>query len=175
MKSVRIPLKIARDIRDIVAKANALYQTETTRHALIALGDAMAPKKFVVAARKARRAKQQTRKEKTAAIYEQVAKRADGHCECCGEVFTENSFSWSPQMDHFHSGANKRALESVEGCWLVAALCHQLKGISKPSRRYWLKTFLAHSKRHGLNGEPQRKAQAELDSLSAQSQQEFSR
>ncbi len=81
----------------------------------------------------------------TRKIYEAVARRADGRCECgCGRWLI------APQMDH---ALSRRVRESVQNCWMLEALCHQEKTDSNPSAAAWLTRFIAHCERHGYAGE----------------------
>ena len=88
-------------------------------------GRALEPKKFVLAenfSEVRRKAKKLTRKEKTASVHEKVSERANGFCECgCGISLTA-FWPYRGEMDQFHWGQNKRALESVEGVLDARAL-----------------------------------------------------
>ena len=96
-----------------------------------------------VARKAAKGAKRATKRERTSAIYDAVAKRADGKCEACGLVF-----SWEnrAEMDHFF-GRGKVA-QSEANCWLICWACHLRKTRNLPSAKAWLDRFVTHARFH---------------------------
>lgn len=155
-------------LRDLRRYLCSLAEPDPEGNRLIdAIEAALKPKRAVVAAGKVRAKQRRTRKAVVSAIRAKVVTRAGDFCECGCLHFTVSAYG-PGQMDHFHGGASRRALESVEGCWMLLPLCHSAKTSSIPSRKYWLKKFLRHSAICGYRAEPQRKAQAELESLELQ-------
>lgn len=100
---------------------------------------------------------------KTMAVYDAVATRAAGMCECgcdraLGDVL---SFYAAPEMDHFWGRARA---ESVETCWMLRAECHRDKTNNRPDRREWLGRFAQHCLRYEYRTE-RRRALDRKDSL----------
>lgn len=76
-------------------------------------------------------------------LYQQVAARAAGRCECgCGASLSR----WGQEADHFFG---RRHAESLETVWMLAPRCHFAKTRNHPSRGEWLLKFIAHCGRHG--------------------------
>jgi len=107
-----------------------------------AVDSALRPKRAVTSARKVRRIKTAARRQKTSDIRDLVAARASGSCEACGSVH-------ELQLDHFFGGSSRKALESVDTCWLLCAECHRQKTVNLPSPTVWLARFMIHAKSHG--------------------------
>lgn len=85
-------------------------------------------------------------KELRAAIFE----RSEGRCECgCKRRITWRSYNLPGfEPDHFLGRA--RAPQSPVNTWALAPECHRAKTENKPSRRWWLTTFLQHLQAHGF-------------------------
>lgn len=99
---------------------------------------------------------------RTMEVYDAVRLRAGGQCECgCGRAFHDGPMLDSaPEMDDFFGGAKHR---NSRECWMLRAECHRAKTNNKPDRAEWLRKFIAHCRKYGLDRE-RYLAQAKLDS-----------
>lgn len=140
-RSVRISLKDAQRWLQLGHEYGGSDMASETQR----LRDALKPKRSVKASRVRRETKRLTKKEKRGAIYNQVAARADGVCECgCFRPFTA-TYLGMPEMDHFEGVARS---ETLETCWMLRADCHRAKHRDgNPSA--WRAKFINHCLRHG--------------------------
>lgn len=146
--TISLSTRDARELRDFLRPGceghASVYQAERW---VAALDAALKPKKGVTAARKQARAKVELRREKFSKVRRAVEKRASGLCEACGAAFSDVD---PGECDHAFGGANRRSLESVEGCWLIhGRSCHRLKTANDPSALHWLCLFREHATRYG--------------------------
>jgi len=66
-------------------------------------------------------------------------------CECgCGEDLA----TFGGEVDHFFGKARD---ESAESCWVLTRDCHYQKTNNIPSAAWWLKSFIRHQRKHGLD------------------------
>lgn len=130
LRDIRDALALSRMDSDLVAKIDAVLGKDRKRAS--SLRARTAPKK---AARRA----------KVSAIRAAVAARADGQCENCDAYA-----GLALEMDHFYGGSKRRALESVETCWMLDSHCHRNKTNNYPSASYWQEKFTTHLYRVGL-------------------------
>lgn len=98
-------------------------------------------KRSTIVHRQEVRAERTIHREETTGIYDVVAARADGVCEC--EFGCNDS---AEQMDHF---VTRRHGQSVEGCWMLSARHHLQKTENRPSRLEWAERFYRHCLIHG--------------------------
>lgn len=140
-RSVKISLKTA---RALMAELDSVdFVTGAGGGAYEELKRAMAPKKFIKAARVRKTAKRATKREARQDVRGEVMKRASGCCEHCGASETD----FSPlELDHFFGRARA---ESVETCWALCRACHRRKTDNTPSAASWLQAFVTHA---GLRG-----------------------
>ena len=102
-------------------------------------------------------AKKRSKRKETSSIYEEVAKRAGGLCECC----TSSLLTFRPELDHFTS---RRHGQSVETCWMLCSACHREKTDNSPSAAWWLERFISHCERNGYSAEAER-ARSRLEGI----------
>jgi hypothetical protein len=143
MRSVRISLKTARALRDLVAQFPATLERE-----LRELSDAMAPKKSVRASAARRVVRQATKKEMRAEIRTALEARANGSCEACG---MSERFSGPLEWDHMFGRVRVR--ESERSGWMLCHTCHRDKTANRPSAATWLEAFVGHCERYGYREE----------------------
>lgn len=130
---------------------STLIPSHPLRKAIQELRAALAPKSKTSAKRKTEKRNRSKRKE-TSAIYEQVAKRAGGKCECGCEGEAAPSFATAQiQMDHFWGRGKTR--QTVENCWMLSAFHHDLKSRNVPDAEAWLEAFRNHCRKHGYLAE----------------------
>lgn len=110
-----------------------------------------------------------SKREETASIYEAVAKRADGYCECgCGRWFQGEGPN-KPELDH---QASRRVPQTTWNTWMLAKFCHELRQSGNPDTRYWLEKYIRHCRRHIIHAGDEyaaeaRRAGARLDGIVA--------
>lgn len=73
-------------------------------------------------------------------LYQALAARARGRCECCGEPF--GSGFAAPTVDHFFGRSKANEVEFT--CWVLRADHHRAKTDNYPSARHWLTKFIRH-------------------------------
>jgi hypothetical protein len=106
-------------------------------------------------------AKRRAKRTETSAIYEEVAKRADGKCECgCLRDFDETVHG-RPMVDLFFGPPQ---VASVESCWLLRQGCRDRKRSDWPDAGYWLALFIEHCNLHGYES-AREKAVARLEGM----------
>lgn len=152
MKSVRISAKTAQVALDI------LVPSQWTNRAIAELEAALKPKRSVKLARARKAVKAKTKREETAEIRAAVMKRADGACEACRRLFTEDM---PGQMDHMFS---RREPQTERSCWALCFGCHKIKTLNSPSAEAWLRGFWGHALKHGFREEAER-ARRRLESI----------
>ena len=81
----------------------------------------------------------------TRRIYEAVARRADGACECCGRALGEQA-----QLDH---ALSRRVRESAQNCWMIHRECHENFTANRPDGMARFHKFIAHCIKYGFTGE----------------------
>lgn len=114
-----------------------------------AISRAERPKRAVVAHKKVTDKKKRTRGKDTKTIRAELVGRSNGICECgCRTAFSALA---PAEMDH--EFGRVRVPQAVSNCWLLRADCHRDKTRNKPSNAYWLRKFIAHSEKHGLDDE----------------------
>jgi hypothetical protein len=159
MKAIRIPPKLARQIRDYLAgRKRDLHAAGILRDLEMAMAPGFKP-------RPSRHTKKYlTRMDRaiaSARLRKQVEKRAAGNCECCGEAFT--SFD-PPEWDHFFGRGKGRPEETVATTWMLRRSCHREKTANRPDAAYWLERFITHAVLHGHESEVER-ARARLEGI----------
>ncbi len=125
---------------------------------------ALKPKRSLKPAKARRAVKGKAHMEGIGEIRRGVFTRAGGRCEECERELDEIHLS----VDHFFGGSGRRrALQSVETCWVLCSPCHIHKTRNFPSAKHWLENFIRHCEKYGyLNAG--RLAQARLSSLELQ-------
>lgn len=88
---------------------------------------AVAPKKFVKAAKVRKWVKRAIKRDETAAIRETVRARAEGGCELCPDLGAE-----------LHHALGRRVRQGAENCLWLCRNCHRAITVNRPSAAYWL-------------------------------------
>lgn len=168
MRSIRIPYRVAREIRAWVA--GTVVVNEAVRYRLLnELEAAMAVKKSVKASRVRRTEKKKSRKSEMADLRAKVFARAGHVCEsACDAPATE--------LDH-HFG-RVRVKQSPVNCRALCSRHHRMKTDNIPSAAYWQQDFINHCNRLATSdsehmsmadwdalGDARKLAEARLDSL----------
>ena len=84
----------------------------------------------------------------TDGLYQLLAARARGKCECCGEPL---GFGFAaPTVDHFLGRAKAEETEFL--CWVLRADHHRAKTDNSPSAAYWIDKFLKHCSKYVGDG-----------------------
>jgi flavin reductase (DIM6/NTAB) family NADH-FMN oxidoreductase RutF len=144
MRSVRISLKTARTIVRALDEAGEFLAAAASEE----LRAAMAPKKFVKAARKVKAAKKKVKRDESAEIRAAVMKRAAGACESCGAQETNlQRLEW----DHFFGRV--RVPQSERSTWALCGSCHRKKTLNEPSAVSWLMEFAGHARANSFHDE----------------------
>lgn len=163
-RSVRISVRAAQALLTLCADA----PTFAGERVVAELRAALAPKKFIKAARKERTKKKKEHRDETSEVYAAVMKRAERSCEyCCGP----DTFAAPLEMDHMFGRV--RAKQSERNCWALCRWCHKHK-TNSPEPWFWFEAFAKHADELGFRGEAARargdaawsKAKAEALALS---------
>ncbi len=82
----------------------------------------------------------------TRKIYDAVARRADGQCECgCSRFLCGDG-----ELDH---ALSRRVPQTIQNCWLLKRECHDNFTNNRPDGAARLVAFIAHCRKHGYAGE----------------------
>ncbi len=144
MRSIKISVRLAEHLRDICKQHDYVYGVRDLDAAL-----RVAPKKFVVAAKKVRAKKIRAKRKDTRSIRALVMERADGVCECgCRTVFSALA---PAELDHAFGRVMVK--QSVSNTWALRRDCHAARTRNSPSAAFWLQKFINHTERHGFHEE----------------------
>lgn len=133
MRSVRISLKTARALLEMLGEHPWSDNQQAVLRAGEELRAAMAPKRSKAVSgptrRQARETKRLTKKEETAAIRAEVLRRAEGICELCESAGAD---------DLHHAFGRVRQRQSVSNTLAVCRPCHRALTNNVGGAAHWL-------------------------------------